>query len=487
MTQKTSTILDNYPAYEATIGIEVHVQLKTNSKIFCGCPNQFGDEPNTNICPICCGHPGTLPALNKKVVDFAVMAGLATNCLITKRSKFARKHYIYPDLPKNYQTTQGEQPICIDGHLSIQTLDGAKKKVGITRIHMEEDAGKNIHIGTGKSWIDLNRAGTPLLEIVSEPDIANAHEAKEYLNKLHTIVRYLGISDANMEQGSFRADVNISVKKKEATKLGTRAEIKNVNSFKFIGQAIDYEIQRQIEMLEAGEVIRQETRLWDSKKQQTLFMRLKGNGDDYRYFTDPDLPIIEIDENLIENINKQIPELPHHKSERFQKEYGLSSYETDILTGDKVLSAFFEESAKLSNLPKQACNWILRDLLGYLKEEHLEISQTKITPRAVAELVIALDKDIINSKAGQEVFTEMITTGKGANQIITEKGLEQMSDTSTLEKIVLDLIEKNPETAQKVRDGNDRMMGFFVGQSMKATQGKGNPKIIQELLQKHLK
>ncbi|MFH1832016.1 MAG: Asp-tRNA(Asn)/Glu-tRNA(Gln) amidotransferase subunit GatB [bacterium] len=475
-----------HPEYEAVIGIETHVQLKTNSKIFCSCPNKFGDQPNTNICQICCGHPGVLPILNKKVVDFAILAGLATRSTICSKGNFARKHYFYPDLPKNYQITQDKTPICSDGYLLISTLDGTEKKVRIMRMHMEEDAGKNIHTSIGSSLVDLNRAGTPLLEIVTHPDISNAHEAKSYLTRLHNLVRYLQISDANMEQGSFRADVNISVKKKSDSKLGTRAEVKNINSFKYITQAIDFEIERQIKLLESGEKIVMQTRLWDSKTNQTYAMRSKEDATDYRYFTEPDLPELVIDQEWIDKIKHKIPELPDEKLARLQKEYNISIYEAEILINDKILADFFEETAQISQKPKLVCNWILRDLLGYLKEHKQEITESLVTPELLAELVTVIDTGIINTKTAQTVFAEMADTGKAPSLIIKEKNLGQIGSQEDIEKIILEVIQANPENVAKYRAGNLRVFTFFVGEVMKATKGKANPKIITEILTKNL-
>lgn len=482
MTEKITTVLDAYPTYEATIGIEVHVQLSTNTKIFCSCPNVFGKEPNSNICPICTGQPGTLPVPNKKVIDYAIMAGLATNCAISSTCQFARKHYIYPDLPKNYQITQGDVAICQHGWVMTQTMDGKPKKVRLHRIHMEEDAGKVQHMPHGKSYVDINRAGTPLLEIVSEPDIANAHEAKQYLMNLRTIMQYLGISDVNMEEGSFRADINISVKKKEATKLGTRAEVKNVNSFKFIGQAIEYEIERQIEILEEGGTVNQETRLWNEKTQKTMFMRTKSDADDYRYFDDPDLPLIVIDEQWLQRIKEQIPELPLAKKERLISAHGLSEYEADILVQDPALADYLEAAIAHYNKPKLLCNWILRDVLGYLKEHKFTLENNPISAEMLAGLVKTIDTGVINTKAAQEVFADMAATGTDAATIIKEKGLEQVSDTGALEAICKEIVDANQETAEKYRAGNERLLGFFVGQAMKATKGKGNPQVISQIL-----
>ena len=483
MTQKITTVLDHYPTYEATIGIEVHVQLSTQTKIFCACPNVFGKKPNTNICPVCAGYPGTLPMLNEKTVEYAIMAGLATNCDISEVSEFARKHYMYPDLPKNYQVTQGDVAICHNGSVPTTTMDGEEKMVRIERIHMEEDAGKAMHTDQGTSHVDLNRAGTPLLEIVSAPDIANAHEAKTYLTNLRNIILYLGISDVNMEEGSFRADINISVKKRDTDKLGTRAEIKNVNSFKFIGMAIEHEIERQIELLEEGGIVNQETRLWNEKQQKTVFMRTKGDADDYRYFPEPDLPLIVVDNEWRKRVQQQLPELPLAKHARFTKVYKLSDYDAGVLVATKALAAYFEEAVTVYNQPKMICNWMLRDLLGYLNEHKLTLSECLITPAKLAGLVETIDSGVINTKAAQEVFIAMAGTGKEAADIIKEKGLEQVSDTGELEKICQQLVADNPDIVEKYKGGNQRMFGFFVGQVMKATQGKGNPKLISQILQ----
>lgn len=484
MAEKITTVLDAYPTYEATIGIEVHVQLNTASKIFCTCPNSFGHQPNTNICPICAGYPGTLPMPNKKVVEYAVMTGLATNCKISAVSEFSRKHYMYPDLPKNYQITQGDVAICHEGSVASQTMAGEPKQIRLERIHMEEDAGKVQHMPNGKSLVDLNRAGTPLLEIVSKPDIANAHEAKQYLHNLRAIVQYLGVSDANMEEGSFRADINISVKKKDVDKLGTRAEIKNVNSFKFIGMAIEYEIERQIERLEDGGTVRQETRLWNEKDQKTVFMRTKSDADDYRYFNDPDLPLIAVDQEWLQKIRQSIPELPQAKKERFLTTLKLGEYEAGILVQDKALADYFEAVCAQCDKPKLVSNWILRDVLGYLKEHKLTLATNPITPQMLGDLVTAIDAGVINSKVAQEVFAHMAATGKTASVIIKEKGLEQVSDTGALEAVCQKIIDENPDVIAKFKEGNKRMFGFLVGQAMKATQGKGNPKILTQIFTK---
>lgn len=486
MAEKIKSVLDFYPDYEATIGIEVHVQLDTKSKIFCSCPNTFGHAPNTNICPVCAGYPGTLPVLNRQVVDYAILTGLATNCEISKTCEFARKHYMYPDLPKNFQTSQGEIAICMNGHIDIKDEAGNPKTIRLNRIHMEEDAGKAMHMSDGKSYVDLNRAGTPLLEIVSEPDIASAFQAKNYLQNLRAIIQYIGVSEANMEEGSFRADINISVKKKVESKLGTRAEIKNVNSFKFIGQAIEYEIQRQIELLEDGQEVHQETRLWDESKQVTRFMRAKGDADDYRYFPEPDLPLIVVDSEWLERVKSEVPELPQQKSARFISEYNLTEYEAGILVQDKNLARYFENTVKLYNAPKLISNWILRDILGSLKEQKIALDKFVITPELLADLVENLDKDVINSKVAQDVFAHMLETGKKASVIIDEKDLKQVDNTEELIGICKQIIADNPDSVEKYKERGDRVFGFFVGQAMKITHGKGNPKVISKILKEEL-
>ncbi len=483
---RPDSILAHYPDYEATIGIEVHVQLATATKIFCSCPNQFGNQPNTNICPVCVGHPGTLPVLNKRAVDYAILAGLATNCSITPTSDFARKHYMYPDLPKNYQITQADLPICTEGYLTIQDESGVEKRIRLIRIHMEEDAGKNIHADGGKSLVDLNRAGAPLIEIVSYPDISSAYQARAYLTQLHTIVQYLGISNANMEEGSFRADVNVSVKKKTATQLGKRVELKNINSFKFIVNAIEYEIERQIELLESGGTVKQETRLWDNKKNQTDFMRTKEDAQDYRYITDPDLIFLDIDDAWIARLKQQLPELAQAKAIRFAHEYALSGNEIAILVESRTLAHFYEETVKLSNLAKISCNWILRDLLSYLKEHKLDITQSPISPRQLADLVTELHKGTINSKVAQEIFLDMATTGKDALTIIKEKNLTQIGSQAELEAVVKQIIDQNADNVALYQAGNAKIFTFFIGQAMKATQGKANPQILASLFKQRL-
>lgn len=483
---KPASVLDRYPEYEVTIGMEVHVQLLTKTKIFCTCANEVVKEPNTNICQICAGHPGVLPVLNQKVVDYGIMAGLATNCTITPVNEFARKHYFYPDLPKGYQTTQADRPICTDGYVPIRLHDGSIKKIRLIRIHMEEDAGKNIHSGSSQeSFVDLNRAGTPLLEIVSHPDISSAEETKAYLKALRAIVLYLKICSGNMEDGAFRADTNISVRKKGAPQFGTRVELKNINSFKFIGDAIEHEIERQIELVESGGKVRQETRLWDSKTKETVMMRSKEEAADYRYFLDPDLPLIKIDNDWIERTKKIMPELPYEKFDRLVKERGLTPYEADIICDDFALANYFEQASKTTS-SKQIVNWILRDVIGYLNENKLTLEEFKITPEKLAELVEMIEQGKINNTAAKEVFIIVAQTGASPAQIVKEKGLEQIGSSDELEKIVKEIVDANPQAYADYKAGNERLFGFFVGQAMKKTQGKGNPKVINDLLKKYL-
>ena len=475
------TIFDRYPDYEVTIGIEVHVQLTTQSKMFCASPNKVGCDPNQNLCNICAGYPGSLPAVNRLAVDYAILAGLATNCTIAPVSTFDRKHYFYPACPKYYKITQQFEPICLNGFIPVRLEDGSIKKVRLNRIHMEEDAGKNMHSNESKeSFVDLNRAGTPLLEVVSEPDISSIDEAKRYLKTLRSIVQYLGICTGNMEQGAFRADTNISVKKKTDKKLGTRCELKNINSFKFIGDATAYEIERQIEILEEGGSIKQETRLWDNKNKVTVPMRSKEEAADYRFFQDPDLPIIKTDAEWIERMRTQLPELPHEKFDRFTQECGLTSYEADILVEDIALANYYDE-ARTKHSSKQVVNWILRDVLGYLKEHGIALTEFKVAPDQLAAIIDMLESDTINNHAAKEVFNIVAQTGSDPQKIVQEKGLEQIGSADELEKIVQKIIDDNPTEVAGFKGGNQRLMGFFVGQAMKQTQGKGNPKMIQTI------
>lgn len=483
---KTISILDQYPAYEVTIGIEVHVQLATHSKIFCSCANEIGKEPNTNICNVCTGHPGVLPVLNKKVVDYAIAAGLATNSAIAPLCSFSRKHYFYPDLPKNYQITQGSDPICSEGYVPIRLEDGSEKRIRLIRIHMEEDAGKNIHSQqSNESFVDLNRTGTPLLEIVTYPDISSAYEARTYLKALRLLVQTLGICSGNMEDGAFRADTNISVRKKGAATLGTRCELKNINSFKFIGDAIEYEIERQINLVESGNKVRQETRLWDTKDHKTVTMRSKEEAADYRYLTDPDLPLIVIDAPWIDRIAQTIGELPYQRFDRLISDFGLSPQEAEILLDDTPLMNYFEAAYGYTK-SKSLINWVVRDVMGHLKEHKITLVQCKVTPEKLAALIALLEKGTINNHAAKQVFEIVAKTGQTPADVVKAAGLEQMDSSDELQAIVLEVISANPKVVADYKSGKDKLFGFFVGQVMQKTKGKGNPTLIQELLKKHL-
>ncbi|MCL4361712.1 Asp-tRNA(Asn)/Glu-tRNA(Gln) amidotransferase subunit GatB [Candidatus Dependentiae bacterium] len=474
-------------AYKVDIGIEVHVQLTTKSKIFCTCANETAQKPNTNICQICSGYPGVLPVLNEEVINDAIKAGLATNSEISEISEFSRKHYFYPDLPKGYQITQGNRPTCLNGYVPIKLEDGSTKKIRLIRIHIEEDAGKNIHSSTSnESFVDLNRAGTPLLEIVTHPDISSSYEAKAYLKKLRQIVQYLGICSGNMEEGAFRADTNISIRPIGQETLGTRVELKNINSFKFIGDAIEYEIDRQTSLIESGQRIIQETRLWDTKDKKSISMRSKEEAADYRYFAEPDLPLLKIDTQKIEKIKKELPELPDQKLERLVKEHGLKEADAEILIDDLELGKYYEKAAQFTK-SKHLINWILRNLLSYLKSSKETYNETNITPQKLAELVDLLDTGIINNRAAQEIFDAVAKTGKNPKDLVTELGLEQIGSTQEIETIIKEIIVNSPNQVAQYKSGQEKLFGFFVGQAMAKTKGKANPQIINDLLKKYLK
>ncbi|MCS7163689.1 MAG: Asp-tRNA(Asn)/Glu-tRNA(Gln) amidotransferase subunit GatB [Thermodesulfovibrio sp.] len=472
--------------YEAVIGLEVHAQLLTESKIFCSCSTQFGAEPNTQVCPICLGMPGVLPVLNKKAVEYTIKTGLAMNCRIATYSRFARKNYFYPDLPKGYQISQYELPLCEDGYLEI-IVDGEKKKIRIKRIHLEEDAGKNIHDPAGYSFVDFNRTGVPLIEIVSEPDIRSPKEASLYMKKLRTILRYLGVCDGNLEQGSLRCDANVSVRPIGSTEFGVKTEIKNINSFKFVEKALDYEIKRQIKLLQRGEKIIQETRLWDSQTGTTQSMRSKEEAHDYRYFPEPDLVPVVVSEEWIEKIKREMPELPDQKFERFIRDYGLPQYDAEILTEERALAEWFEEAVKLGGKPKEVSNWIMVELLRLLNEENKDISDCPLKPIQLVELIDLINKGTINRNTAKEVFEEMFKTGKKAEDIVKEKGLTQISDDSVIIEAIKEVMEKNPKEVERLKNGEEKLIGFFVGQVMKITKGKANPKLVNELLFKLLR
>ncbi len=471
--------------YEPVIGLEVHAQLRTKSKIFSPTSTEFGAAPNTQVSPICLGMPGVLPVLNKKALEYAVKAAIALNCEIHPRSRFARKNYFYPDLPKGYQISQYEEPFSTGGWLEIGT-NGSARKIRITRIHMEEDAGKLVHDPRGNSsYVDLNRAGVPLVEIVSEPDIESPEEAVEYLKKLRSIVRYIGVCDGNMEEGSLRCDANVSVRPKGSTELGTKAEIKNVNSFKFIQKAIEYEIKRQISLLENGEKVVQETRLFDSAKGVTFSMRTKEEAHDYRYFPDPDLLPVIIEKEKIEEIRASLPELPDQRHRRFVEEMNLPEYDAGVLTASKDIADYFEECVSLYNNPKTVSNWIMTEVLRELKEED-DIVTIPVTPERLSELLNLIDSGTISGKIAKDVFAEMVSSGKSAKEIVEEQGIKQISDEAELENIVAGILEKHPEEISRYKGGDQKLIGFFVGQVMKVTQGKANPKVVNEILRKEL-
>jgi aspartyl-tRNA(Asn)/glutamyl-tRNA(Gln) amidotransferase subunit B len=472
--------------YEAVIGLEVHAQLQTNTKIFCGCETAFGEEANTRTCPVCIGMPGVLPVLNKKAVEFIIKTGLATHCTISPFSRFARKNYFYPDLPKGYQISQYELPLCEHGYVEI-VVDGTIKRIGITRIHLEEDAGKNLHTSeSGASLVDLNRAGTPLMEIVSEPDIRSADEAAEYLKKLRSILRYIEVSDADMEKGNFRCDCNVSIRPVGAKEFGTRAEVKNVNSFKFVQKALEYEIKRQAQILDEGGRVVQETRLYDSTKGITFSMRSKEEAHDYRYFPEPDLVPVVTEPGTVEGIRKTIPELPDAKRERFVKEYGLPEYDADMMTQSRGLAAYFEESAALSGQPKVISNWMMGELMRLLNADNKEIEACPLRPDRLAGMVKMIADGVISTKIAKTVFEEMYRTGKDAETVVKEQGLVQVSDTGEIEKIIAEVIRANPSQHADYKTGKDKLFGFFVGQVMKASKGKANPELVNQLLKKKL-
>ncbi len=485
--------------YEAIIGLETHCQLNTKTKIFSSESTSFDpDNPNTNISPICLGYPGVLPVLNEKVLEYAVKAGLAINCQIAPYSKFDRKQYFYPDLPKNYQISQYDLPIAERGHIEIEIAEKPnsepmRKKIGITRLHMEEDAGKLTHAGSDRlsgstySLVDFNRAGIPLLEIVSEPDLRSGKEAAEYAQELRRIVLYLGISDGKMQEGSLRCDVNISVRPVGQKEFGTKVEIKNMNSFSAIQKAIDYEIDRQIKAVEKGEKIVQETRLWEEKSQRTISMRSKEGSSDYRYFPEPDLPPIEVSKEQLEKWRSEIPELPAQKRHRYEEELGLSAYDARVLTDDKKVAEYYEAAVAAGGNAKQVANWVMGDIAAYLNSNGLNISEIPLTPVTLAELVSAIEKGTISGKIGKEILPELLTKGGSVKELVESKGLTQISDAGELEKLIEQVIEENPKELEKFRNGKTKLKGFFVGQVMKKSSGRADPKLTNQLLDKKLK
>ena len=473
--------------YEVVIGLEVHAQLKTKSKIFAPDSTEFGNEQNTQISPITLGMPGVLPVLNKECVNMGIKLGLALNCEIPERCKFDRKQYFYPDLPKGYQISQYDEPICLNGYIDIKG-----KRIGITRAHLEEDAGKLVHVGSAGiagstySLVDLNRAGTPLLEIVSEPDIRSSEEAKDYMEELRNIVRYIGVCDGNLEEGSMRCDANISIMPKGSKVFGTRAEIKNVNSFRALQRAIEYEIDRQIELVEDGEEVVQETRLWDDNAGETRSMRGKEDAHDYRYFPEPDLMPLSISREWVEEIRKSMPELPSQKRKRYM-DLGLSEYDASVIVEQMQSALFFDKVLELGGNAKIAVNFMMGEIAAYLKEHHIEINETKLTPENLTELVGLIEKDTISNNIGKQILIEMIEEGTKASEIVEKKGLSQITDVDAIRKLVEDVVNNNPNQVEQYKSGKTNILGFFVGQVMKATKGRANPKTVNEILLELLK
>jgi aspartyl-tRNA(Asn)/glutamyl-tRNA(Gln) amidotransferase subunit B len=475
--------------YEPVIGLEVHVQLLTKTKIFCACSTRFGDAPNTNVCPVCLGLPGTLPVMNKRVIEMATLASLALHCTVHEHSRFARKNYFYPDLPKGYQISQYELPLATGGWLEIED-DGAKKRIGITRLHVEEDAAKNLHEGFSqsaqKAYIDYNRCGTPLSEIVSEPDMRTPAEAYAYLTTLRQVLLYTGVSDCNMEEGSLRCDANVSVRLRGAKEFGTKVEVKNLNSFRYLQKALEYEIERHIGVIESGGRISQETRLWNQAEGHTVSMRSKEKAHDYRYFPEPDLLPVRVSAAWREEILRTLPELPEAKRARFVSVYGITPYDAEVLTGTQALADYFEATVKAGAPAKSAANWIQTELLRQLNDSVKEIDASPLSPGALAELLKLVESGQITGAIGKKVFATMFETGRGAAEIVASEGLAQIGDTSVIEKAAREVIEKNAANVAKFKAGNEGVFMFFVGQVMKATRGQANPQAVNDILRKLL-
>ncbi len=473
--------------YEVVIGLEVHAELSTKTKIFCSCPTEFGGKPNTHCCPVCMAMPGALPVLNEKVVEYAVKAGLATNCEISMDSKNDRKNYFYPDLPKSYQISQFDKPLCERGYVEIETSEG-KKKIGLTRIHIEEDAGKLNHDEYGRgSLVDLNRAGVPLIEIVSEPDMRSVEEADVYLKKLKSILEYIEVSDCKMQEGSLRADVNVSIRKKGQKEYGTRTEMKNMNSFRSITRAIEYEIERQIEVVENGGKIDQETLRWDEVSGKTFSMRDKEDAQDYRYFPEPDLVAIKLSKEYIDNIRKNLPELPESRKERYIEEYKLTEKEARMITSSKYLSDFFEKGVEISNNPKAICNWLLSDVARILNEQEKEPDEIPFMPEDLAELVALIENGTISTKIAKDVLEKMFETKEKPNKIIKDNGWVQISDEGAIKEVVQKILDANPQSIIDYKNGKDKALGFLVGQAMKETKGKANPQMLNNMFKEAMK
>ncbi len=468
--------------YEAVIGLEIHAQLLTDTKIFCGCSTQFGNDPNSNICPVCLGHPGVLPVLNKKVVQFAVLLGLATNCTINHNSVFARKNYFYPDLPKGYQISQYEFPICENGYLEIKSSNGTVKKIGVTRIHMEEDAGKSIHDQGASTFIDVNRCGVPLLEIVSEPDIRTPQEAYLYLTKMKQILQYLRICDGNMEEGSLRCDVNISVRLAGSNKLGTKTEIKNLNSFRNVERALIYEIKRQTDAIEDGEQIVQQTLIWDADLNEAQPMRSKEEAHDYRYFPDPDLLPVVVDAIWKSEIHSIMPELPDQKLKRYLTDYSLPYYDAEVLTQTREIAEYYEKVIRFTDDYKAASNWIMGEVMGEINQKKINIREFNVQPEILGKMITMIKDGIISGKIAKEIFPIMIEENKDPEEIVKEKNLVQISDENEIIRIIDVVLNTNKNQVNSYHNGNEKIIGFFVGQIMKETKGKANPQIVNKLL-----
>lgn len=473
--------------YEPVIGLEVHVQLATRTKIFCGCPTSFGAPPNTNVCPVCLGLPGALPVLNRQVVEMAIQAALAMHCRVNKYSRFARKNYFYPDLPKGYQISQYDQPLAEHGWLDV-SVEGAKKRIGVTRIHLEDDAGKSVHDGFKDSdrytYVDLNRSGTPLIEIVSDPDMRSSEEAYQYLTELKQVMQYIGVSECDMEKGQLRCDANVSVRLKGAEKFGTKAEVKNLNSFRFAKLALDYEIARQVAVIEGGGKVEQESRLYNVSTGETAGMRSKEHAHDYRYFPEPDLVPLRVSEGWLERIRESVPELPADKRKRFVESYGLREYDAQVLTATRAISDYFEKTAAVAGDPRTAANWVTGDLMGAL--EGRDIAEAPVPAERLGELVSLIAKGEISGKLAKDIFAKMISGGESARTIIDREGLRQISDTDALGKIVDDVIAGNPKQVEQYKSGKTAVLGYLVGQVMKASKGQANPGAVNELLKTRL-
>jgi aspartyl-tRNA(Asn)/glutamyl-tRNA(Gln) amidotransferase subunit B len=472
--------------YEAVIGLEVHAQMLTGTKLFCSCSTKFGAGPNTQTCPVCIGMPGVLPVLNRKAVEFAIKTGLAMSCKIAPYSRFARKNYFYPDLPKGYQISQYELPLCLGGFIEI-VVEGEVRRIGITRIHMEDDAGKNVHEEKGNySFVDLNRAGVPLMEIVSEPDIRSPKEAAEYMKKIRSILRYIGVCDGNMEQGSLRCDANVSVRPAGQIELGVKTELKNMNSFRFVERALEYEIKRQTRELEEGGKIVQETRLWDAAAGITQPMRTKEEAHDYRYFPEPDLVPMVVSQKMVDEFKGALPELPDAKRERFAVQYDLPEYDSDLLTTEKITAEWFERAVGEGGQPKAVSNWMMGEMMRLLNEAGKSIEDCLMQPAQLAGMLRLIDNGTISGKIAKTVFEEMFRSGKGAETVVREKGLVQISDEETIVRAVDEVMARHSNEVERFRAGDEKLIGFFVGQVMKATKGKANPQLLNELLKRKL-